>query len=132
METTVAEAFSRLLGCEVNDIEADFFALGGHSLLAMRLAAQLSRELGRQVTPGQVMVASTVGKLSALLASDLSDEQAQRLGFDAILPLRVGDGPTLFCFHPASGLPGSSACWPAILARAGRLPAFSRRDRKGR
>ena len=103
IEATVAEAFSRLLGCEVNDIEADFFALGGHSLLAMRLAAQLSRELGRQVTPGQVMVASTVGKLSALLASDLSDEQAQRLGFDAILPLRVSDGPTLFCFHPASG-----------------------------
>jgi hypothetical protein len=33
----------------------------------------------RQVTPGQVMVASTVGKLSALLAADLSDEQAQRL-----------------------------------------------------
>ncbi|HHG8773611.1 TPA: enterobactin non-ribosomal peptide synthetase EntF [Raoultella planticola] len=103
MEATVAEAFSRLLGCEVNDIEADFFALGGHSLLAMRLAAQLGRELDRQVTPGQVMVASTVGKLSALLASDLSDEQAQRLGFDAILPLRDGSGPTLFCFHPASG-----------------------------
>ncbi len=103
METTVAQAFSRLLSCEVNDIEADFFALGGHSLLAMRLAAQLSRELGCQVTPGQVMVASTVGKLSALLGSDLSDEQAQRLGFDAILPLRVSEGPTLFCFHPASG-----------------------------
>ncbi|MFK3705155.1 enterobactin non-ribosomal peptide synthetase EntF [Klebsiella sp. NPDC088457] len=103
IEATVAQAFSRLLGCEVNDIEADFFALGGHSLLAMRLAAQLGRELDRQVTPGQVMVASTVGKLSALLASDLSDEQAQRLGFDAILPLRDSDGPTLFCFHPASG-----------------------------
>ncbi|MRT47717.1 enterobactin non-ribosomal peptide synthetase EntF [Raoultella sp. RIT712] len=103
IETTVAQAFSQLLGCEVNDIDADFFALGGHSLLAMRLAAQLGRELDRQVTPGQVMVASTVGKLSALLASDLSDEQAQRLGFDAILPLRVSDGPTLFCFHPASG-----------------------------
>ncbi|ROS13733.1 enterobactin synthetase component F [Raoultella sp. BIGb0399] len=103
IETTVAQAFSQLLGCEVNDIDADFFALGGHSLLAMRLAAQLGRELDRQVTPGQVMVASTVGKLSVLLASDLSDEQAQRLGFDAILPLRVSDGPTLFCFHPASG-----------------------------
>ncbi|HCT3749324.1 TPA: enterobactin non-ribosomal peptide synthetase EntF [Klebsiella aerogenes] len=102
-EMTVAAAFSQLLGCEVNDIDADFFALGGHSLLAMRLAAQLSRELARQVTPGQVMVASTVGKLSALLASDLSDEQAQRLGFDALLPLRESDGPTLFCFHPASG-----------------------------
>lgn len=103
METLVAAAFSQLLGCEVNDIEADFFALGGHSLLAMRLAAQLSRQLARQVTPGQVMVASTVGKLSALLAADLSDEQAQRLGLDTLLPLRESDGPTLFCFHPASG-----------------------------
>lgn len=103
METLVAAAFSQLLGCEVNDIDADFFALGGHSLLAMRLAAQLSRQLARQVTPGQVMVASTVGKLSALLAADLSDEQAQRLGLDTLLPLRKSDGPTLFCFHPASG-----------------------------
>lgn len=103
METLVAAAFSQLLGCEVNDIDADFFALGGHSLLAMRLAAQLSRQLARQVTPGQMMVASTVGKLSALLAADLSDEQAQRLGLDTLLPLRESDGPTLFCFHPASG-----------------------------
>ncbi|MBX4497812.1 enterobactin non-ribosomal peptide synthetase EntF [Klebsiella pneumoniae] len=103
METLVAAAFSQLLGCEVNDIDADFFALGGHSLLAMRLAAQLSRQLARQVTPGQVMVVSTVGKLSALLAADLSDEQAQRLGLDTLLPLRESDGPTLFCFHPASG-----------------------------
>ncbi|HDY9056712.1 TPA: enterobactin non-ribosomal peptide synthetase EntF [Klebsiella pneumoniae] len=103
METLVAAAFSQLLGCEVNDIDADFFALGGHSLLAMRLAAQLSRQLARQVTPGQVMVASTVGKLSALLAADLSDEQAQRLGLDTLLPLRESDGPPLFCFHPASG-----------------------------
>ncbi|WP_368746819.1 phosphopantetheine-binding protein, partial [Klebsiella aerogenes] len=39
-EMAVAAAFSQLLGCEVNDIDADFFALGGHSLLAMRLAAQ--------------------------------------------------------------------------------------------
>lgn len=103
METLVATAFSQLLGCEVNDIDADFFALGGHSLLAMRLAAQLSRQLARQVTPGQVMVASTVGKLSALLAADLSNEQARRLGLDTLLPLRESDGPTLFCFHPASG-----------------------------
>lgn len=103
METLVAAAFSQLLGCEVNDIDADFFALGGHSLLAMRLAAQLSRQQARQVTPGQVMVASTVGKLSALLAADLSDEQAQRLGLDTLLPLRESEGPTLFCFHPASG-----------------------------
>ncbi|WP_039031411.1 enterobactin non-ribosomal peptide synthetase EntF [Leclercia adecarboxylata] len=102
-EWTIAAAFSALLGCEINDTEADFFALGGHSLLAMRLAATLSRHFARQVTPGQVMVASTVGKLSALLSSEMSDEQAQRLGYETILPLRESHGPTLFCFHPASG-----------------------------
>ncbi|MRS15452.1 enterobactin non-ribosomal peptide synthetase EntF [Enterobacteriaceae bacterium RIT691] len=101
-EQTVAQAFSALLGCEVNSVDADFFALGGHSLLAMRLAAQLSRTFSRQVTPGQVMVASTVGKLSQMLAS-ASDEQNQRLGYEKRLPLREGAGPTLWCFHPASG-----------------------------
>jgi enterobactin synthetase component F len=102
-EVAIAQAFSDLLGCEVNDIDADFFALGGHSLLAMRLAAQLSRAFSRKVTPGQIMVASTVSALSTLLDSALSDEQAQRLGYETILPLRESNGPTLFCFHPASG-----------------------------
>ena len=101
-EMAVAEAFGALLGCEVGDVDADFFALGGHSLLAMRLAAQLSQRFGRQVTPGQVMVASTVGKLSALLADD-DDEKARRLGYETLLPLRESRGPTLWCFHPASG-----------------------------
>ena len=99
-EQAVARAFSTLLGCEVSDTEADFFALGGHSLLAMRLAAQLSRTFARQVTPGQVMVASTVGKLSQLLDDN---ELNQRLGYEKLLPLRESDGPTLWCFHPASG-----------------------------
>ncbi|MBN6044015.1 enterobactin non-ribosomal peptide synthetase EntF [Citrobacter sp. ku-bf4] len=101
-ETMVAKAFSELLGCDVNDVEADFFALGGHSLLAMKLAAQLSRTFARQVTPGQVMVSSTVAQLAALLDAD-DDVQTQRLGFETLLPLRKSDGPTLFCFHPASG-----------------------------
>ncbi|MBS4780716.1 MAG: amino acid adenylation domain-containing protein, partial [Collinsella sp.] len=48
-ETIIAAAFSSLLGCDVQDADADFFALGGHSLLAMKLAAQLSRLFARQV-----------------------------------------------------------------------------------
>ncbi|MFU0923395.1 enterobactin non-ribosomal peptide synthetase EntF [Kluyvera sichuanensis] len=101
-ELQVAAAFSQLLGCDIQDVDADFFALGGHSLLAMRLAAMLSQQTGRKVTPGQVMVSSTVGQLSALLENS-DDEQARRLGYEPLLPLRTGDGPTLFCFHPASG-----------------------------
>lgn len=101
LEITIADAFSRLLDCEIAHIDADFFALGGHSLLAMRLAADLRDSLGAEVTVGQVMEASTVGKLAARLSAP--DQQAQDAGFGAILPLREGSGPRLFCFHPASG-----------------------------
>ncbi|HGV2325489.1 TPA: thioesterase domain-containing protein, partial [Escherichia coli] len=100
-ETIIAAAFSSLLGCDVQDADADFFALGGHSLLAMKLAAQLSRHFARQVTPGQVMVASTVAKLATII--DGEEDSSRRMGFETILPLREGNGPTLFCFHPASG-----------------------------
>lgn len=100
-EKIIAAAFASLLGCDVQDADADFFALGGHSLLAMKLAAQLSRQFARQVTPGQVMVASTVAKLATII--DGEEDSARRMGFETILPLREGNGPTLFCFHPASG-----------------------------
>ena len=102
-EIAVAQLFTELLACEVSDVSADFFALGGHSLLAMRLAARLSQTFARQVTPGQVMVTSSVEKLAALLEADAQDGRLQNLGYETILPLRESHGPTLFCFHPASG-----------------------------
>ena len=102
-ELTIAGLFAELLACKVDDVDADFFALGGHSLLAMRLAARLSQAFNRQVTPGQVMVASSVAALAALLAGDAEDGRLQNLGYETILPLRKSHGPTLFCFHPASG-----------------------------
>lgn len=103
LEIIVANAFSHLLGCDITSVDDDFFASGGHSLLAMRLAAELRRELEQPVTVGQVMVASTVGLLADALAKDQSEEEVNRAGFDAVLPLRKSDGPTLYCFHPASG-----------------------------
>ncbi len=103
IETTVADAFSRLLECEISSVNDDFFALGGHSLLAMRLAVDLRRRLDRPVTVGQVMVASTVAELAEQLSRNQSEEEANRAGMDTLLPLRTGTGPTLFCFHPASG-----------------------------
>lgn len=103
LENTIAGAFANLLGREIRSVDDDFFALGGHSLLAMRLAAELRRSLAQPVTVGQVMVASTVGQLAEALAAELSEEEAARAGFDAVLPLRKSSGPTLYCFHPASG-----------------------------
>lgn len=103
VESIVAEAFARLLACEIRSVNDDFFALGGHSLLAMRLAVDLRRRLDRPVTPGLIMVASTVGALAEKLAQQQSEEETSRAGMETILPLRRSHGPTLFCFHPASG-----------------------------
>ncbi|ADU67817.1 enterobactin synthase subunit F [Pantoea sp. At-9b] len=100
LESQLAAAFCQLLARDSISAQDDFFALGGHSLLAMRLAAQLRRELQQPVSVGQIMVASTVEKLAALLSDEQSHQQA---GFEAVLPLRQGSGPNLFCFHPASG-----------------------------
>lgn len=100
LERELADAFATLLERDDVGAEEDFFALGGHSLLAMRLAARLRQTLQQPVSVGQIMVASTVEKLAALLSDAQS---AQKAGFEPVLPLRQGQGPTLFCFHPASG-----------------------------
>ncbi|KQN43569.1 non-ribosomal peptide synthetase [Serratia sp. Leaf50] len=103
LETLIAQAVASLLSREKVFADDDFFALGGHSLLAMRLAAQLRRELGRPVSVGQIMVASKIENLAALLGEEQSQAEADNCGFEALLPLRSGKGPTLFCLHPASG-----------------------------
>ncbi|XPE61328.1 phosphopantetheine-binding protein [Shigella flexneri] len=100
-ETIIAAAFASLLGCDVQDADADFFALGGHSLLAMKLAAQLSRQFARQVTPGQVMVASTVAKLATII--DGEEDSSRRMGFETICRCVKVMARRCFCFHPASG-----------------------------
>ncbi|QLK63729.1 amino acid adenylation domain-containing protein (plasmid) [Enterobacteriaceae bacterium Kacie_13] len=115
LESDIAALFGRLLQCEQVFADDDFFALGGHSLLAMRLAADLRRELGKPVSVGQVMVASSVEKLAHLLAENHSQEEADRSGFDALLPLRTGQGPTLFCLHPASGFAWQFSVLPRYL-----------------
>ena len=103
LEQRIAEAFGQILGRDDVHAEDDFFALGGHSLLAMTLAATLRRTLERPVAVGQVMIASSVERLARLLETQRSEAEAQAAGTDALLPLRPGKGPTLFCFHPASG-----------------------------
>ncbi|WP_353612935.1 enterobactin synthase subunit F [Mangrovibacter phragmitis] len=124
-ESLIAGAFAQLLGCEINDASADFFALGGHSLLAMRLAAKLSHQLGLRVRPGQIMAASTVEKLSEALGQGNSGS-SQPAGFEPLLTLREGNGPALFCFHPASGFAWQfsvlsrylAPCWSVVGVQA--------------
>jgi pimeloyl-ACP methyl ester carboxylesterase/aryl carrier-like protein len=101
LERAMCEAFAEVLGLDSVGPEDDFFELGGHSLLAVRLAERL-RERGVLVSVRQLITAPTVSRLLATMSlSSLRD------AFRVLLPIRAeGDGPALFCMHPAGGL-----CW---------------------
>jgi amino acid adenylation domain-containing protein len=44
LEKAICAAWTEVLGCEVVDVDADFFGIGGHSLLVPRLAARIRKE----------------------------------------------------------------------------------------
>ena len=67
LEVAVAEAWSSILQCDELTAEDDFFAVGGHSLAAMRVAALLSRELGRDVRVETVLAVPVLEDLAAAL-----------------------------------------------------------------
>jgi acyl transferase domain-containing protein len=57
--TIVLEVAASLLGVKPR-LEDNFFSLGGNSLLAVRFASELSRRLGAEVVPRDVMAADTL------------------------------------------------------------------------
>ncbi|MEJ2792356.1 non-ribosomal peptide synthetase [Iodobacter sp. LRB] len=103
LESQIANVFAQILGQSLISAEDDFFMLGGHSLMAMRLAAALRSELKRPVSVGQIMVASSVQKLAALLSDEQQANDPNNAGFGEVLYLRAGLGKPLFFIHPASG-----------------------------
>lgn len=73
-EAALAKVWSELLGFDVSDRDADFFALGGHSLLATRMLARLRDEHGVQLRLQDLLARPTVASLAALLpTADESD-----------------------------------------------------------
>lgn len=103
LEKQLAHCFCTLLACDTIYSDDDFFALGGHSLLAMRLAGDIRRQTGYQLSVGEIIVARTVEKLATLLTNTHQRDSAESKGFGEILTIREAQGITLFCVHPASG-----------------------------
>jgi amino acid adenylation domain-containing protein len=99
LEKTLCETFAEVLGVDQVGVEDQFFALGGHSLLAMQLVKQL-RTRGVSISVRDLMSAPTVrGVMDRLSLSSVQDS------LSVLLPIRAtGDGPVLFCVHPAGGL----------------------------
>ncbi|GKW19566.1 hypothetical protein PEC302107_12950 [Pectobacterium araliae] len=102
-ERFIAGRFAEILQCDRVFADDDFFALGGHSLLAMQLAADIRRYSQYAMSVGQIMAQRSVEKLAKLLEGADEPDSAESHGSGEILPLRAGNGPALFCIHPASG-----------------------------
>lgn len=117
-EHAVAEAFAAVLGRAVNAAEADFFALGGHSLAALQLAARLTRHLGFEVPLSSVFEHTTVRALARAITTGPQLAGSTSDPLSPYVVLREGDGPTVFCVHPADGLAycywGLGAHWPGV------------------
>ncbi|MFT4201605.1 amino acid adenylation domain-containing protein [Gordonia sp. (in: high G+C Gram-positive bacteria)] len=97
LEESVAEVFADVLGVERVSATESFFDLGGNSLSAMRLAARLGdRDIA--VDLPRLFEHPTVRELAEAVHGDIRSS-------GVVIRLRTGgDGPALFCFHPADGL----------------------------
>ncbi len=66
-QTLVHRVWTAALGGRAVGADANFFDLGGHSLTALRAAAQLARELDREIPVDLVFAEPTVRRLAAAL-----------------------------------------------------------------
>ncbi|MEV6447950.1 amino acid adenylation domain-containing protein [Amycolatopsis sp. NPDC051716] len=107
-EELLTGLFAEVLKRPKVGVHDDFFDLGGHSLLAIRLVGEIRAALGLKVSVRTLFENPTVAALAARLGVDTADDV-----FDVVLPLRPqGDGPALFCIHPAGGV---SWCYASLL-----------------
>ncbi|HVI44818.1 MAG TPA: non-ribosomal peptide synthase/polyketide synthase [Chitinophaga sp.] len=68
VEERLAEIWAALLEVEQVGIHDDFFALGGHSLLAIRVISAIRKQLGTEVSIGDIFDHPTVAALATRLS----------------------------------------------------------------
>jgi acyl carrier protein len=69
VEAAVAAIWREVLGVERVGSGDDFFLLGGHSLSAIRVLSRLRRELGVELTVGELFEHTTLSSLAAVVAA---------------------------------------------------------------
>ncbi|MDL9935870.1 amino acid adenylation domain-containing protein [Gordonia sp. ABSL1-1] len=93
LESDLAEIFSDVLGFEVIDVDADFFALGGHSLLAIKVTNLVRSTLGHELALRTLFDHPSVATLATALADGGGNGAAALPVLDV-----VTDGPPQLSF----------------------------------
>ncbi|MGW3133599.1 amino acid adenylation domain-containing protein [Streptomyces sp. NPDC001123] len=76
LERELAEIWSTVLECTVDNALANFFALGGDSLLAVRVLSLVNESHGTSMTMGDLFEAPTVGQFASRVRAGAQDTQA--------------------------------------------------------
>ncbi len=99
LELRIASLWEEVLNTRPIGSTDNFFERGGHSLLAVRMMAQLSHQIGRELPPALIIQKQTVQALAAFLRQEIESHDTSPL--IAIQP--HGRKPPFFCVHPAGG-----------------------------
>ncbi len=102
----------------------DFFALGGKSLQAIQVANRLAIALGRDVSVSALFRHPTVATLAhslGTLAGHAPPPAARGSEYAPLLEIQPGQGPALFCIHPAEGL---AWCYLGLARHLPQVPIY--------
>jgi len=89
-EQILGEIFSQALGLEAIGADDDFFDLGVHSLMAVQLVSRIRERFDYQLSIRALFECSTIAKLAEAI------EQQSTAGYQALVPLQVGDDTPAF------------------------------------
>ncbi|HYW73053.1 MAG TPA: amino acid adenylation domain-containing protein, partial [Pyrinomonadaceae bacterium] len=112
LEFQLARIWEEVLDVRPIGMKDNFFELGGHSLLAVRLMTQIASATGRTLPLSGLIEGATIESLAKLIR-----QQGEPLTPSPLVAIRrEGDGPALFCVHPAGG---NVLCYAALAQHLG-------------
>lgn len=129
LEDTIIGVWSTLLGCTDLHPQSDFFALGGRSLQAIQAATRLGVHLQREVPVSWLFAHPTIAALAQALSAPIAHQPPPlSTGGELapLLPIQKGEGPALFCIHPAEGL---SWCYFGLCRHLPHMPIWGLQSR---
>ena len=100
LELELVQIWEETLAVHPIGVRDSFFTLGGHSLLAVRLAARISRQLGRDLPLVELFQHPTVESLAQRLRVQ---ETGERTASPVVALQSSGQRRPLFCVHPGGG-----------------------------
>jgi nonribosomal peptide synthetase MxcG len=124
LEKTVMSVWRDVLRIDSLTPADDFFVLGGKSLQAIQVANRLGIALQREVSVSALFRHSTVASLAqslGALSGHAPPPNARGAEYAPLLAIQPGQGPALFCVHPAEGL---AWCYLGLARHLPQVPIF--------